>query len=156
MVHSAFYSGRHFCVEVHSVSQNGPLSSRLEEISLGLEPIVTSRQEVPVGSDLAAQQKHAAILEKVIQFGLNQSQHLIDVQVGSNVAHTKQYSSSINNVDLIFNLLQEKMLYDKGIKLNKTEPAHFVSVFNKQKKRAKHLSKYAYATLHASSLLSKQ
>ena len=48
------------------------------------------------------------------------------------------------------------MLYEHGIKLNKTEPAHFLSVFNKQKKQAKNLSKYAYATLHASSLLSEQ
>ena len=53
-------------------------------------------------------------------------------------------------------MFKEKALYDRGIKLSKSAPAHFVSVFNKQKKRAKNLSKYAYATLHASSLLSKQ
>ncbi|XP_023335820.1 chorion peroxidase [Eurytemora carolleeae] len=80
--------------------------------------------------DHDAQLKHAQLLEKVIRFGLNQSEYLITVQ--------------------------EKALYDKGIVLNKSEPAHFVSVFNKQKKRSKNLSKYAYATLHASSLLSQQ
>ena len=52
--------------------------------------------------------------------------------------------------------LQEKSLYDMGIKLDKSQPAHFVAVFNKQKARAKDMSKFAYATLHASSLLSKQ
>ena len=70
----------------------------------------------------------------------------------------------------------------KGVSLSKKEPAHFVSVFNKQQKEAKMLSRfktshhikeldggfpscqwddkakprYAYATLQASSLLSKQ
>ena len=33
------------------------------------------------GSELEAQQKHAELLEKVIRFGLSQSQYLIDVQV---------------------------------------------------------------------------
>ena len=58
--------------------------------------------------------------------------------------------------NLTFNFVQEKSLYDMGIKLDKSQPAHFVAVFNKQKARSKDMSKYAYATLHASSLLSKQ
>ena len=44
----------------------------------------------------------------------------------------------------------------QGITLDKTQPGHFVSVFNKQQKQAKTLSTFAYATLQASSLLSKQ
>lgn len=76
------------------------------------------------------EQKHRELLENVIEFGMNRSSHLVEVQ--------------------------EKMLYDKGITLDKTQPGHFVSVFNKQQKKAKMLSQFAYATLQASSLLSKQ
>ena len=52
--------------------------------------------------------------------------------------------------------VQERELYEKGITLDKSQPGHFVSVFNKQHKMSKQLSTYAYATLQASSLLSKQ
>ena len=52
--------------------------------------------------------------------------------------------------------IKEKRIYDKGISLKKSDPAHFVSVFNKQTPRAKELSRYGYATLEASSLLTKQ
>jgi len=52
--------------------------------------------------------------------------------------------------------VKEKELFEKGITLDKSQPGHFVSVFNKQQKKAKMLSKFAYATLQASSLLSKQ
>ena len=76
------------------------------------------------------EQKHRELLESVIEFGLNQSQYLQQVQ--------------------------EKDLWRKGMSLTKKQPAHFVSVFNKQQKKAKMLSRYAYATLQASSLLSKQ
>ena len=76
------------------------------------------------------QQKHRELLENVIEFGLNRSNHLVEVQ--------------------------EKDLFDKGITLTKAQPGHFVSVFNKQRKKAKMLSQFAYATLQASSLLSKQ
>ena len=70
------------------------------------------------------------LLETVIEFGLNRSSHLVEVQ--------------------------EKELYYKGMTLDKSQPGHFVSVFNKQHKKSKQLSTYAYATLQASSLLSKQ
>ena len=73
---------------------------------------------------------HAVLLESVLEHGLTASQHLIEVQ--------------------------EKELYDQGAVLAKSQPAHFLSVFNKQKPQSKLLSKYAYATLHASSLLSRQ
>ena len=76
------------------------------------------------------EQKHRELLENVIEFGLNRSNHLVEVQ--------------------------EKELYDKGIILDKSQPGHFVSVFNKQQKQAKMLSTFAYATLQASSLLSNQ
>lgn len=52
--------------------------------------------------------------------------------------------------------IKEKRIYDKGISLKKSDPAHFVAVFNKQTARAKELSRYGYATLEASSLLTKQ
>ena len=52
--------------------------------------------------------------------------------------------------------IKEKRIYDSGIRLKKTDPAHFVAVFNKQTPRAKELSRYGYATLEASSLLTKQ
>ena len=45
-----------------------------------LGDLLESRQ-VPEGSELDAHEKHVALLEKVIRFGLNQSQYLIDVQV---------------------------------------------------------------------------
>ena len=48
------------------------------------------------------------------------------------------------------------MLWEQGLKLAKSQPAHFVSEYHRQAARAKHLSKFAYATLHASSLLSQQ
>jgi len=74
--------------------------------------------------------KHKELLENVIEFGLNRSTHLVEVQ--------------------------EKELFNKGMTLDKSQPGHFVSVFNKQHKKSKMLSTYAYATLQASSLLSKQ
>merc|ERR1712226_1621071 len=52
--------------------------------------------------------------------------------------------------------IKEKRIYEHGIALKKTDPAHFVAVFNKQTPRAKELSRYGYATLEASSLLTKQ
>ena len=74
--------------------------------------------------------EHRQLLENVIEFGLNRSSHLVHVQ--------------------------EKELYDRGMVLNKSQPGHFVSVFNKQDKKSKRMSTFAYATLQASSLLSKQ
>ena len=50
----------------------------------------------------------------------------------------------------------ERKIYDEGQSLSKSDPAHFVAVFNKQTQKAKELSKYGYATLEASSLLTKQ
>ena len=70
------------------------------------------------------------ILNEIANFGLDQSRYLFDVQ--------------------------EKRIYDNGLTLKKSDPGHFVGVFNKQTQRAKELSKYGYATLQASSLLSKQ
>ena len=70
------------------------------------------------------------ILNEIANFGLDQSRYLFDVQ--------------------------EKRIYDSGLSLKKSDPGHFVAVFNKQSQRAKELSKYGYATLQASSLLSKQ
>ena len=52
--------------------------------------------------------------------------------------------------------IKEKRIYEHGIALTKSDPAHFVAVFNKQTPRAKELSRYGYATLEASSLITKQ
>lgn len=52
--------------------------------------------------------------------------------------------------------IKEKRIYEHGISLTKSDPAHFVAVFNKQTPRAKELSRYGYATLEASSLITKQ
>ena len=52
--------------------------------------------------------------------------------------------------------VKERELYEDGVKLTKRDPAHFVAVFNKQKGRAKEISKYAVASLHASKLLARQ
>ena len=56
----------------------------------------------------------------------------------------------------ILERVHEKKLYESGIRLNKTNPAHFVAVFNKQKERTKLLSHFGYASLEASSLLARQ
>jgi hypothetical protein len=66
----------------------------------------------------------------VVSFGLNQSRYLFEVH--------------------------EKWLYDNGLAVKKSDPAHFVAAFNRQSQRAKELSKYGYASLQASSLLTKQ
>jgi hypothetical protein len=91
---------------------------------------IDPRLKMLEGVRFSPEQKHRELLENVIEFGLNQSAYL--------------------------QLVQEKDLFTKGVSLNKRQPAHFVSVFNKQQKEAKMLSRYAYATLQASSLLSKQ
>jgi len=70
------------------------------------------------------------VLNEIVNYGLDQSRYLFDVQ--------------------------EKQIYNKGLVIQKSDPAHFVGAFNKQTQRAKDLSKYGYATLQASSLLSKQ
>jgi len=85
------------------------------------------KKSVPSG---ARAEEHARILQEVIAFGLNQSQYLVEVR--------------------------EKALYEAGVTVRKAQPAHFVSEYNRQEERAKHLSKFAVATLHASSVLSQQ
>lgn len=70
------------------------------------------------------------LLNDILNFGLNQSELLLDKR--------------------------EKDLYYSGMFLTKKNPAHFIAVFNKQKNKAKELAKWGYATLQASSLLSKQ
>ena len=70
------------------------------------------------------------LLNDIVTFGLEQSRHLHEVK--------------------------EKEIYESGITLKKSDPAHFVAVFNKQTPKAKELSRYGYATLEASRLLTKQ
>ena len=110
---------KNLIITMISISITGVHSLDLSE-RLHLDPHVRFSPE----------QKHRELLENVIEFGLNRSNHLVEVQ--------------------------EVELYDKGVTLDKTQPGHFVSVFNKQQKKAKMLSQFAYATLQASSLLSKQ
>jgi len=95
------------------------------------ESVSTKNQDVfPKSLRLDADEEHSVLLETVLEHGLNASQHLIEVQ--------------------------EEELYYKGAFVRKSEPAHFLSVFNKQKPQSKLLSKYAYASLHASGLLSRR
>ena len=70
------------------------------------------------------------ILKDIVNYGLDRTRYLVDVL--------------------------ERKIYEHGVALNKQDPAHFVAVFNKQTSRAKELSRYGYATLEASSLLTKQ
>ena len=70
------------------------------------------------------------LLNDIVTFGLEKSRHLHEVK--------------------------EREIYESGITLKKSDPAHFVAVFNKQTPRAKELSRYGYATLEASRLLTRQ
>ncbi len=75
-------------------------------------------------------QKAEELLNEIVQYGIDRSEELANVE--------------------------EKRLYERGVRLRKTDPAHFVGIFNKQKKRGRELTKYAYAALEASSLLARQ
>ena len=117
----------------------------------------------------------------VIKYGLDQSQYLIEVQEKD--LYDKVKKDTVLKFFILFlcRNAQNKFIYltqkpsvivtvgekchksraivcflPKGLTLEKSNPAHYVSVFNKQTKRSKDLAKFAYATLHASSLLSKQ
>ena len=70
------------------------------------------------------------ILPDIVNYGLDRTRYLVDIL--------------------------ERKIYEEGQALSKADPAHFVAVFNKQTSKAKELSKYGYATLEASSLLTKQ
>lgn len=85
-------------------------------------------QEDP--AEAAASKKAEQLLKEIVKFGIDESDYLTNVK--------------------------ERHLYEEGVKLKKSDPAHFVAVFNKQKKRSKEISKFAYASLHASSLLARQ
>ena len=61
------------------------------------------------------EQKHRELLENVIEVGLNRSRYLVEVK--------------------------EKELFEKGIILDKSQPGHFVSVFNKQQKKSQNVVK---------------
>lgn len=70
------------------------------------------------------------LLNEIVNFGLDQSNRLENVR--------------------------ERELYEEGVTLKKSQPAHFLGIFNKQKDRARELSKFGYASLQASSLLARQ
>lgn len=54
--------------------------------------------------------------------------------------------------------MRERELYESGARLSKTQPAHFVGVFNRQKggNRGRELARFGYASLEASKLLARQ
>lgn len=99
-----------------------------ESLDLQFNKIVSRRGR----SDLndATAKTSEEVLNEIVNYGLDQTRYLFEVQ--------------------------EKQIYNKGLVIQKSDPAHFVGAFNKQTQRAKELSKYGYATLQASSLLSKQ
>ncbi|XP_076048302.1 peroxidasin homolog [Oratosquilla oratoria] len=70
------------------------------------------------------------ILTHVTQFGLNQTDYLINVK--------------------------EPRLFQEGIRLSRGHPGLFLAAFNQQKKKTKDLAKFGYASLRASDLLSRQ
>ena len=54
-------------------------------------------------------------------------------------------STSLTHLPLFILLITSDFL--KGVSLSKKEPAHFVSVFNKQQKEAKMLSRFKLLTI---------
>ena len=70
------------------------------------------------------------ILNDIVNYGLDRTRYLVDVL--------------------------EKKIYENGLNLQKSDPAHFLGVFNKQTDKSKNLSRYGYATLEASALLTRQ
>lgn len=70
------------------------------------------------------------ILNDIVNYGLDRTRYLVDVL--------------------------ERKIYENGLNLQKSDPAHFLGVFNKQRDRSKNLSRYGYATLEASTLLTRQ
>lgn len=70
------------------------------------------------------------ILNDIVSFGIDQSDRLENVR--------------------------ERQLFEQGVTLKKSNPAHFVGIFNKQKPKARELSSIGYASLQASSLLARQ
>ena len=91
--------------------------------------VITSLESVQSNTNNNDKSSHE-ILNDIVNYGLDKTRYLTDVL--------------------------ERKIYDKGLNLQKTDPAHFVAVFNKQKPKSKELAKYGYATLEASSLLTKQ
>lgn len=89
-----------------------------------------SEQQQQQQEEAAASKQAEDLLREIVKFGIDESEYLTNVK--------------------------ERHLYDEGVKLKKSQPAHFVAVFNKQKKKSKEISKFAYASLHASSLLARQ
>ncbi len=108
-------------------------------VLLTLAAMAKPQEEVVVEQSLSSSdppsqsttaERAEALLNEIVRYGLHRSQELSDVE--------------------------ERELYERGVKLTKANPAHFVGIFNKQKDRGRELAKYAYAALEASSLLAKQ
>ncbi|XP_040568625.2 LOW QUALITY PROTEIN: salivary peroxidase/catechol oxidase [Lepeophtheirus salmonis] len=70
------------------------------------------------------------LLNLITNFGLNRSRQLIENE--------------------------ELRLFNNNVVLEKNNPAHYVAVFNKQKKRSKEMSEFGYASIQASALMAKQ
>ena len=67
---------------LEAAQSKGQINSRQVPKRGDFEDLLLESRTVPTGAELDAHEKHAALLEKVIRYGLNQSQFLIDVQVG--------------------------------------------------------------------------
>ena len=103
------------------------LSSVVFIATLLLTPDGVKCQSRPSPSNTKSSQE---ILNDIVNFGLDRTRYLVEVL--------------------------ERKIYENGLALKKTDPAHFVAVFNKQTAKAKDLARYGYATLEASALLTKQ
>ncbi len=94
------------------------------------QQLLASQQQQQVAGGATTAEKAEALLNEIVRYGIDRSEELSEVE--------------------------ERELYDRGVRLTKANPAHFVGIFNKQKERGRELAKYAYAALEASSLLAKQ
>ncbi len=101
------------------------------EIDDGLDDVeVVDSASSSSSSSSPTAEKAEELLRQVVAYGIGRSKELTDVE--------------------------ERNLYEQGVRLDKTNPAHFVGIFNKQKQRGKELADYAYAALETSTLLARQ
>ena len=119
-----------FCNNVHNVTSLEDEDLVLDDLNLQQKTISMREGKADQDGDNDDDTNAEDLLNEIIRYGIDQSDFLSDVQ--------------------------EPNLYKQGISLKKSDPAHFVAIFNKQKKRSLELSRYAYASLEASDLLARQ
>jgi len=86
--------------------------------------------DTPASQDSTTEERAELLLRDIVKRGIDASEELSEVE--------------------------EKKLYERGVRLNKANPGYFVGIFNRQKERGREISKFAYASLEASNLLAQQ